>query len=78
VRRVLPGVVRVAWWVSLPVALVVAAAVGFATYGPLTSEWTAQHLAYRVLPPACAIWGAGTVVLCIVVQIVRRRSRTRS
>lgn len=73
VRRVLPGIVRVTWWASLPVALVIATVVGFAAYGPLTSEWTAQHLAYRVLPPACAIWGAGTVVLCVVVQVVRRR-----
>ncbi|KAA9087228.1 DUF4184 family protein [Microbacterium radiodurans] len=74
VRRVLPGIVRVIWWASLPVVLVVAIAVGFMQYGPLTAEWTAQHLAYRVLPPACALWGAATLVLCVVVQFARRRS----
>jgi hypothetical protein len=73
VRRVLPGAVRVVWWVSLPVALVAAWLIGLAAYGPLTAEWTAQHLAYRVLPPACAVWGVATLVLCIVVQVARRR-----
>ncbi|RAZ34460.1 DUF4184 family protein [Microbacterium sp. SMR1] len=73
VRRVLPGAVRVVWWVSLPVTLVAAWLIGLAAYGPLTAEWTAQHLAYRVLPPACAIWGLVTLVLCVVVQVARRR-----
>lgn len=71
--RVLPEWVRVAWWVSLPVALVVALLAGLAAYGPLTASWTAQHLAYRVLPPACAVWGALTLVICVVV--VRRHGR---
>lgn len=74
VRRVLPGAVRVVWWVSLPVALVVAWLIGLAAYGPLTVEWTAQHVAYRVLPPACAIWGVVTLALCVVVQVARRRA----
>ncbi|MDD7962347.1 DUF4184 family protein [Microbacterium thalli] len=73
-RRVLPGLVRVVWSASLPVALVVATVSGLVVYGPLTSEWTAQHLAYRVLPPACAIWGVATLVLCIVAQVARRRA----
>ncbi|SDQ19959.1 DUF4184 family protein [Microbacterium sp. cf332] len=74
VRRVLPGVVRVVWWASLPFTLVVAWLVGLAAYGPLTAEWTAQHLAYRVLPPACTLWGLATLVQCVVVQVARRRS----
>lgn len=74
VRRVLRAPVRVVWWASLPVVLVGATVIGLIAYGPLTPEWTAQHLAYRVLPPACAIWGVATLVLCVVVQVARRRA----
>lgn len=72
VTRVIPDSVRVAWWISLPVILVGAWILGLALYGPLTAEWTSQHLAYRVLPPACAIWGALTLALCVFVQMRRR------
>jgi uncharacterized membrane protein YidH (DUF202 family) len=71
--RVLPRGVRRAWWASLPIALVVAWLIGLAVYGPLTASWTAQHLAYRVLPPACAVWGVLTLVLCLAIVLVRRR-----
>lgn len=71
-RRVPQGV-RVAWWVSLPVVLIGSWIVGLLIWGPLDAEFTAQHLAYRVLPPACAIWGAATIVLCLVLAM--RRSR---
>lgn len=71
VRRVLPDAVRWLWWISLPAALVVAWIAGLATLGPLDAEFTAAHLAYRVLPPACALWGAMTLVLCVVVQRLR-------
>jgi len=74
VPRRLPAGVRVAWWASLPVILAAAWAIGLAAYGPLTVTWTAQHLAYRVLPVACAVWGIITVALCVV--IVVRRTRT--
>ncbi len=40
-----------------------------------TATWTAQHLAYRVLPPACAVWGVVTIALCVAV--IARRSRVR-
>lgn len=72
--RTLPRWVRRVWWLSLPAALVVAWAVGLLAYGPLTATWTAQHLAYRVLPPACAVWGVLTLALCAVV-VARRRPR---
>jgi membrane-bound metal-dependent hydrolase YbcI (DUF457 family) len=75
--RLLPSWVRVAWWISLPVILVIASMIGFALYGPFTAEFTPQHLAYRMLPPACAMWGALTLVLCLVVAVVRRH-RSRS
>ncbi|MFB7251787.1 DUF4184 family protein [Microbacterium sp. NPDC056234] len=74
VERLLPGGVRVAWWLSLPAVLVVAWGVGLVAYGPLTEDFTVQHLAYRVLPPACAVWGMITVALCVVVG-VRRTAR---
>ena len=44
--------------------LTVAWVIGLAVYGPLDAEFTIQHLAYRVLPQACAVWGLVTVVLC--------------
>jgi hypothetical protein len=74
VPRVLADAVRWAWWVSLPAMLAVAWAWGLAVHGPLDAEFTAAHLAYRVLPPACAVWGASTVVVCIVIQVLRRRA----
>jgi hypothetical protein len=72
-HRALRAGVRWAWWLSLPVALVIAWLVGLTAFGPLDGEFTVAHLAYRVLPPACAVWGALTVALCIVVQVLRRR-----
>lgn len=75
--RSMPAWVRRAWWASLPVALVVAWLIGLAAYGPLTSQWTVQHLAYRVLPPACAVWAVLTLALCIVVQVRRGRGLRR-
>jgi len=72
VVRILPSAVRIAWWISLPVVLLVAWFGGLAVLGPIEGTFTAAHLSYRVLPPACAVWGAITVVLCVVV-LVRRR-----
>jgi membrane-bound metal-dependent hydrolase YbcI (DUF457 family) len=72
VSRWVAGGVRVAWWLSLPVILIGAWLFGLAAFGPLTAEFTVQHLAYRVLPPACAAWGALTLVLCLVIALRRR------
>jgi membrane-bound metal-dependent hydrolase YbcI (DUF457 family) len=69
--RATPPVVRWVWWVSLPATLLAAWLVGMAMYGPLTTEWTAQHLAYRVLPVAVAGWGAATLVLALAVTATR-------
>ncbi|GAA3034584.1 DUF4184 family protein [Microbacterium dextranolyticum] len=71
--RILPSWVRIAWWLSLPASLVLAWGIGLIAYGPLTPAWTVQHLAYRVLPPACGIWGALTLMLCLIV-LARRRA----
>ena len=75
--RVLPTWVRVAWWISLPALLVGAWVWGMLALGPFTAHWTFQHLAYRVLPPAAAMFGALTLVLCVVVQ-VRRGAQDRA
>jgi hypothetical protein len=76
VARALPGWVRWTWWLSLPTVLVIAWLWGLAVFGPLDDDFTVVHLAYRVLPPACALWGATTVVLCIGTQLVPARPRS--
>lgn len=65
--------VRIAWWVSLPVLLVAAWCWGLVALGPLDADFTFRHLAYRVLPPACAVWGVGTLLLCVVLLFRNRR-----
>lgn len=71
---VMPSWVRRVWWVSLPVTLLATWVWGLAVLGPLDAEFTVAHLGYRVLPPACAVWGAITLALCAVVQVLRRRT----
>lgn len=71
--RVLPLSVRLSWWISLPVILLTSWIMGLVAYGPLTAEFTVPHLAYIVLPPACAIWGALTLVLCLLLPVFRAR-----
>lgn len=71
-ERVLPDAVRIAWWVSLPVILAGAWISGILAHGPLREDFTAAHLGYLVLPPACALWGLLSVALAIVVQVRRR------
>lgn len=72
VARVLPRWVRPVWWAALPGSLIVAWIVGLATRGGFTAQWTPQHLAYLVLPPACAVWGILTLVICGWVLLRRR------
>lgn len=70
-----PVTVRVGWWVSLPVFLVVAWFGGLAIFGPLRPGFGVEHLAYLVLPPTVAIWGALTLVLAILLQLMHRTRR---
>ena len=77
VARIFPPWVRWAWWVSLPVILLAAWVLGSAALGPLTTEFTLAHLAHRVLPPACAVWGAATILLCIAAQARARSASLR-
>lgn len=72
-ERVLPDPVRWGWWLSLPLLLVAAWLLGLRLFGGLDEHFTVAHLAYRVLPPACAVWGAITVILAVLVQVLRRR-----
>lgn len=74
VARAVPDGVRWACWVSLPACLVIAWLWGLGACGPLDDDFTVAHLAYRVLPPACALWGAATLVLCIAVQTIAVRA----
>lgn len=69
-----PLAVRLTWWLSLPAFLVAAACIGLAVYGPLTPEFTVQHLAYRTLPFAVGIWGALSLILVAVLRVRPRRS----
>ncbi|MFJ4046620.1 DUF4184 family protein [Microbacterium sp. NPDC089987] len=73
--RMLPAWARWIWMLSLPAILIAAWVVGLLAFGPLDASFTVQHLAYRVLPPACGLWGAATLVLSlgIVVASARRR-----
>ena len=71
--RTLPSGIRIAWWFSLPAILLTAWLVGMAVYGPFSTGFTPQHLAYRMLPPACAVWGALTLLICVLLAVLRRR-----
>lgn len=75
---VVPGALRIVWWVSLPLTLIVAWTWGLWAFGPFSVQWTPAHLAYRVLPPACAVWAALTAMLCGGIALARsRRGRRR-
>jgi len=73
ILRILPDGVRWCWWLSLPVVLVIAWCWGYAVFGPFDAAFTPAHLGYRVLPPACAVWGVATLALCVGIQALRVR-----
>ncbi|WP_298040336.1 DUF4184 family protein [uncultured Microbacterium sp.] len=68
--------VRISWWVALPVILIGFWTFGYFAYGPLTAEFTVQHLAYRTLPRAAGIWAMLTLALCVVLTIWPGQRRT--
>lgn len=72
VVRSVPVGVRIAWWASLPAMLAIAGVIGYLAFGPFSEEFTPQHLAYRMLPAACAVWGVLTIGLCLSVPLFRR------
>ncbi|MFJ4037954.1 DUF4184 family protein [Microbacterium sp. NPDC090007] len=73
VRRLIPDAARWAWWLSLPVALVVASVAAVAVNGGFDAEYTITHLIYGVLTKVAAAWAAATLVLALVVQARRAR-----
>ncbi|WP_243075296.1 DUF4184 family protein [Microbacterium sp. SS28] len=75
VPRLVPSWLRWGWWLSLPVLLAGAWVLGLATWGSFDAQFTPAHLGYRVLPQACALWGALTVAFAIGIQIARGRAR---
>ncbi|UNK72031.1 DUF4184 family protein [Microbacterium sp. H1-D42] len=72
--RLLPAWVGWVWLATLPVVLITAWMIGLAAYGPITPGFTLQHLAYRTLPLASGLWGALTVLLCVVIVLLPRRT----
>lgn len=70
VTRTIPAWVRWGWMLALPVLLIGAWMFGLALYGPLSSGFTVQHLAYRTLPAASGAWGVLTLVLCVVIDVI--------
>lgn len=77
VARVLPAWVRWSWWIALPVLLGGAWLIGFVHWGPFTADFTPQHLGYRVLPIASAIWLGLGILAALAVPIARSRVRAR-
>lgn len=73
VRRVLPDAARWAWWLSLPVALIVASVVALGLNGGFDEEYTTTHLIYGVLTKVAAAWAAMTLALALFVQVRRAR-----
>ena len=78
VSRLLPDSMRWVWWLSLPAFLVGAWVIGLVGEGPLGADLTFQQLAYRVLPPASALWGAVTLALATGVRLARGRRPVRT
>lgn len=72
VARVLPDAIRILWWLSLPLALVVSSAIALVTAGGFDADFTPTHLIYGVLTKVATVWAATTVALAVVVQIRRR------
>jgi hypothetical protein len=72
VTRVLPAWLRWSWWIALPVLLVAAWTIGYLRWGPFTADFGPQHLGYRVLPLASAVWVGLGLLLALAVPAVRR------
>jgi hypothetical protein len=78
IERQMPALVRVTWWMSLPAILIAAWICGLVLFGPLRPGFGIAHLAYLVLPPACALWALLTVLLALAVSAAGRRGFTGS
>lgn len=63
--------VRVLWWLSLPLVLVISAAVVIADGAPEGESFTVGHIAYGMLP-AVGAWGLVSLGLCIALAVRSR------
>lgn len=72
VRRVLPDVVRIIWWLSLPAALIVGGVIAVSASASLGAAMTPTALVYGVLTRIAAAWAIVSVLLAVTVQVVRR------
>lgn len=70
--RVLPDVIRFAWWVSLPLGLVAAAVIAVAVTASSGDAISPTALVYAVLTRVAAVWALVTVLLALAVQLRRR------
>jgi len=75
--RLLPAWVRWLWYLALPALLLAFWLWGMSQLGPLSETITVQYLAYRTLPIAAGVWGALTILLCVV-AVLRIRAREAS
>lgn len=75
--RPVPAWLRWSWYATLPAFLGAGWLFGLAVYGPLTRSFSVQHLAYLTLPLASGMWGALTLILCVVIVAVTRRRGER-
>lgn len=72
-RRTLPDAVRVVWWSSLPIGLLVAAVIAVALSASEGAVISPTALVYAVLTRVAAVWAVATVLLALVVQVRRNR-----
>lgn len=72
VNRVIPDAARLAWWLSLPLALMVSSAIAIVLAGGFGPDFTPTHLIYGVLTKVATAWAVVTVALALAVQARRR------
>ncbi|CAH0327265.1 hypothetical protein SRABI128_05930 [Microbacterium sp. Bi128] len=72
VNRVIPDAARLAWWLSLPLALLVSSASAIVLAGGFGPDFTPTHLIYGVLTKVATAWAVVTVALALAVQARRR------
>ncbi|MFK4791319.1 DUF4184 family protein [Microbacterium sp. ZW T5_56] len=71
VQRRTSGVLRLLWWVSFPLVLVISAALVMVRGAPVGESLTPGHIAYGVLP-ALGVWGLVTLGLCVALAVRSR------
>lgn len=70
-QRVLPQRARIGWWWSLPVLLFAAAVAATAAHLSAGSDAIATRVVYGALVPVAGVWGALTMMLCVLILVLR-------